>query len=95
MILESPVSTLSTPPGTPARRASSASANAVSGVDSAGFRITCVGFMIQDLGQRVCSCKGAHDAGLTYCECRVDTRANRSLWRWFDTGIRHQQQEAQ
>lgn len=43
MTLESPVSTLSTPLGTPARRASSASAKAVSGVDSAGFRMTCAG----------------------------------------------------
>ena len=37
----SPVSMLMVPAGNPARRASSAIANAVSGVDSAGFRITC------------------------------------------------------
>ena len=37
----SPVSMLMVPDGKPARRASSARANAVSGVDSAGFRITC------------------------------------------------------
>lgn len=37
----SPVSMLRVPAGKPARRASSAIANAVSGVDSAGFKITC------------------------------------------------------
>lgn len=37
----SPMTTLKTPGGTPARCASSAIASAVSGVDSAGFNTTC------------------------------------------------------
>jgi hypothetical protein len=54
MTLESPVSTFSTPPGTPARRASSARAKAVSGVDSAGFRMTCMQQMTAHIYFLIC-----------------------------------------
>ena len=43
MAAGSPTTMLSTPSGMPARRASSASASAVSGVASAGFSTTCKG----------------------------------------------------
>ena len=72
MAAGSPTTILSTPSGMPARRASSASASAVSGVASAGFSTTCKG-RHWCIGQSICLLVEADSCFTAPVQCTLAT----------------------